>query len=99
MKAEDLSVSSRVQLSGVAQLQPRATDNCQISIVEPQRVVSIRHLPDRENAVQKVLAHENAPQVPTAGQFEGNDPFLLWRSPTEYLLITSSDNVADRSTA
>lgn len=95
MKAEDLSVSSRVQLSGVAQLLPRATDNCQISIVEPQRVVSIRHLPDCENAVQKVLADENAPQVPTAGQFEGNDPFLLWRSPTEYLLITSSDKVAD----
>jgi len=95
LKAEDLSVSSRVQLSGVAQLLPRATDNCQISIVEPQRVVSIRHLPDRENAVRKVLAHENAPQVPTAGQFEGNDPFLLWRSPTEYLLITSSDKVAD----
>jgi sarcosine oxidase gamma subunit len=95
LKAENLSVSSRLQLSGVAQLIPGATDNCTVSIVEPQRVISIRHLPDRENALQNVLADANVRQVPAAGHFEGEDPFLLWLTPTEYLLITSSDAFAD----
>ncbi|MCA2997879.1 MAG: hypothetical protein ING75_04670 [Rhodocyclaceae bacterium] len=99
MKAENLLQLRRLQMSGVAQLIPRATDNCQVSVVESQRVISIRHLPDCENSVSHFFAGENALQPPQAGHFEGSDPWMLWRSPNEYLLITSSDVFANDSLA
>ena len=66
-----------------------------VRVVEPLRVVALRHLPGGTPAVSGALQTQGFAALPGAGQFVGSDPCLMWLKPTEWLLIGTTDAVAD----
>jgi heterotetrameric sarcosine oxidase gamma subunit len=71
-----------------------ATAGVRAQFVEPLRVVALRAIGDGIDSLRDALsAHKLALAEP--GRFAGDDPAVLWRSPTEWLLVATSDPVAD----
>ena len=64
-----------------------------VRLIEPLRVVSLRHL--AEGAPAKALHAHGFLHLPSPGCFEGSGPFLLWRKPGELLLVGTEDSAAD----
>ena len=64
--------------------------------VEPLRVVALRGAGDGIDAIRATLSAEGG-VLPDPGQFSGTDPFVLWSKPAEWLLIGTSDALADRA--
>jgi heterotetrameric sarcosine oxidase gamma subunit len=93
--AERLFALNRRDVGGVGSLLPAPTSSLDARIIEPCRVISLRHLSGGITAIETAVWEHAHLRLPTAGHFEGQDSYLLWRSPSEWLLITPSDEVAD----
>jgi heterotetrameric sarcosine oxidase gamma subunit len=93
--AERLIALNRRDIGSVGSLLPAPTPDVSVRLIEPCRVVSLRHLSGGATAIETALREHALPRLPTTGQFEGQDSYLLWRSPSEWLLITASDALAD----
>ena len=63
--------------------------------VEPLRVVTLRSIGDGIETIRSALSAQGV-ALPDPLQFSGSSPFVLWRSPTEWLLIATSDAPADQ---
>lgn len=66
-----------------------------VRLIEPLRVVSLRHLAEGAPAIAKALHAHGFLHLPSPGCFEGSGPFLLWRKPGELLLVGTEDSMAD----
>ena len=89
---------ARREGDGTIALRPRADGPAALSarFIEPLRVVSLRGVADSSGPhpiAGALSAHALA--LPEPGYFAGVDPAVLWRSPTEWLLVASSDPVPD----
>lgn len=64
-----------------------------ISILEPLQVLSLRHLPGGASIIVDALESIGLTLPSGPGEFSGVDPasvpIVLWRSPSEYLLINT----------
>lgn len=66
-----------------------------VRVLEDLGVLSLRHLPGGTAALEGALsAHALAP-LPKPGACHGSDPWLVWTSPTECLLLSSSSPIAE----
>lgn len=92
---ERLEALRRSDMGRLQSLLPAPTAAVSARLVEPLRVVSLRYLPGSERAIEKTLAAVGLSRFAQAGRFEGTEPMLLWRSPSEMLFISSSDRAAD----
>ena len=99
MAAPDtLLASTRRSLGDWADRLPAATIDLDIRLVEPLRVLSLRH----HNALHTIEAASRdagLPPLPGAGHFSGDDPLLLWRHPRELIFIGSADAAAGQADA
>lgn len=75
--------------AGCDALWPRASKAISVHGVEPMHVLSLRHLPGGgASALAAGIARHGVPGLPGPGQSCGIDPRLIWRSPSEALLLT-----------
>ena len=90
MAAPDTSLASTRRSLGVwADRLPAAAADLGICVVEPLRVLSLRHH-DAPQAIESACRRAGLPALPRAGHFSGDDPLLLWRQPREWLFIGSA---------
>src|SRR5437867_10434475 len=92
--AELLAAASRLETGGLAEILAVAGDA--LRLVEPLRAVTLRHLRDGSEALARAASALGIDMLPPPGRFAGNEPRLLWLSPTESLLLSASDRPADR---
>jgi hypothetical protein len=59
------------------------------------RVLVFRHLAGGTACTDEVLIAHGLPSLPAPGMCLGNDPWQVWTGPTESLLLTSDDDLAD----
>lgn len=59
-----------------------------LSAVEPLHVVSVRALPGADASWLQALGGGDPISRPLPGRFEGDVVRIVWRSPTEYLVVT-----------
>lgn len=79
----------RAQAVSLATLWPRPTPTLALEWVEAMHVLSLRHLPGGgTSALSAAIAAHALPVLPEAGRFCGIDPMLIWRSPSETMLLT-----------
>jgi heterotetrameric sarcosine oxidase gamma subunit len=89
-----LTPLARAQLGELGAVLPAPTARLVIGIVEPMHVLSLRHLPGGNTAIAGALAAQGLHALPEARRFAGDDPCVLWRSPSEWLLLTAGAAVA-----
>lgn len=85
---------SPLGLSWQAALPP-ATPTLRVSVAGGLRVLVFRHLAGGAAGTDEVLAAHGLPALPAPGICLGNDPWQVWTGPTESLLLTSDDDLAD----
>ena len=59
-------------------------------------VLALRHLPGGQNALLVAVQSVGFDVLPPPGHFIGTDPWLMWRSATEYVLITTRAEPSQR---
>ena len=91
---EPVAPSSPPGLSWRAALPP-ATSALRVSLADGLRVLVFRHLAGGAAGTDEVLAAHGLPSLPAPGMCLGNDPWQVWTGPTESLLLTSDDDLAD----
>ena len=91
--ADRLSAAPRS--AGIAPLLPARSAGVMVSVVEPLRVVALRYLPEGAATVERVAEALALARLPDAGRYEGRDPYVVWRCPGEFLLITTIDDAAE----
>jgi len=64
-------------------------------VADGLRVLVFRHLAGGATDTNEVLAAHGLPSLPAPGICVGNDPWQVWTGPTESLLLTSDDDLAD----
>jgi len=74
---------------------PPASPALRVSVADGLRVLVIRHLAGGAAGTDEVLAAHGLPALPAPGICVGNDPWQVWTGPTESLLLTSDDDLAD----
>jgi len=67
--------------------------------VETLVVVSLRHLPEAVDTLLTALRAVGISAAPNPGQVLGQNPWALWRSPSEVILLTTHRNLADAALA
>jgi len=67
--------------------------------VETLVVVSLRHLPEAADTLLTALRAVGISAAPNPGQVLGQNPWALWRSPSEVILLTTHRNLADAALA
>ena len=67
-----------------------------VSPVEGMRTLSLRHLANAGSILECELQRLGIDRLPNAGECLGRDPWLVWRRPSECLLLTSHDEVVER---
>ena len=87
-----LTALPRGRLGELASLLPQPSSALQISIVEPLRVLSLRCLPGGAELIARTAG---IAELPGPGRFLGQDPLLQWRSPNEWLHISTRDEEAN----
>jgi heterotetrameric sarcosine oxidase gamma subunit len=84
-----LAPLSGAEVAGLAALWPKSSAAIALRLVEPLHVLSLRHFPGGgASALSTVLAEHRLPGLPGPGHSRGIEPRLIWRSPTETLLLT-----------
>jgi sarcosine oxidase subunit gamma len=84
-----LVASSHAEIAGLASVWPASSSALALRIVEPVHVLSLHHRgPAGAEALATVAAAQRLPRLPEPGHCHGMDPVLVWRSPSEVLLIT-----------
>ena len=66
-----------------------------VHVIENMQVVSLRHLADRTEAIERTLAVHHLTRLPKPGTYDGTDPWFVWTGPTEILLLTSIEAIAE----
>ena len=74
---------------------PTASPALRVAVAEGLRVLVFRHLYGGAACTDEVLAAHGLPSLPAPGICLGDDPWLVWTGPTESLLLTSNDDLAD----
>jgi heterotetrameric sarcosine oxidase gamma subunit len=95
-EAASLTPLSRAQLGELVAVLPAPTARLAIGVAEPMRVLSLRHLPGGVAAVAGALAAQGLHALPEPRRFIGDDPCVLWRSPSEWLLLTADAALSER---
>lgn len=67
--------------------------------IETLVVVSLRHLPEAVDTLLTALRAVGISAAPNPGQVLGQNPWALWRSPSEVILLTTHRNLADAALA
>ncbi|MEY3124057.1 MAG: Sarcosine oxidase, gamma subunit family [Pseudomonadota bacterium] len=62
-------------------------------------VIALRHLPEADAALVKALRAVGISAAPDPGQVLGQNPWALWRSPSEVILLATHRNHADSAAA
>jgi heterotetrameric sarcosine oxidase gamma subunit len=88
------AASSRLDAELSAAL-PSATTALTMRVVQDLRVLALRHLSGGTDAIAAALVAPGLERLPRPGAFHGDDPWLLWTGPAEFLLLTSRRAVAD----
>ncbi len=84
-----LAPLSGAEVAGLAAFWPKSSTAMALQWVEPMHVLSLRHLPaGGASALATVLAGHSLLALPAPGQACGIEPRLIWRSPSEILLLT-----------
>jgi sarcosine oxidase, subunit gamma len=93
-----VQVSAQVSAQACAQaclLLPTPSASFSVSVLEGPRVLAVRHLAGGALLLDQALSAYALTPLPKTGTCLGADPCLIWRSPTEFLLLTSQPAVAD----
>lgn len=72
------------------EVMPLDVATVEIRRIEPLFVLAIRHLPDAADEVEAALRSTGLPGLPWPGQVLGRDPWILWRSPSELMLLSTT---------
>ena len=67
--------------------------------VETLVVVSLRHLPEAADTLLTALRAVGISAAPNPGQVLGQNPWALWRSPSEVILLATHRNHTDAAVA
>ena len=95
MAATELHALRRDQIGAFGKLLPPGRATLRVQLIEPLHILSIRMLPGGAEAVAGAVHSAGVPSLPVAGHFTGEDPMVLWRNPTELLLVTQHRSVSD----
>ena len=71
------------------------TEPLRARFIEPLRAIALRGIGEGIDTIRATLSTHGA-VLPDPAQFSGSDPFVLWRNPTEWVLIATSDALADQ---
>ena len=63
--------------------------------IETLAVIALRHLPEADAALVKALRAVGISAAPDPGQVLGQNPWALWRSSSEVILLATHRNHAD----
>jgi sarcosine oxidase gamma subunit len=96
MAANELHALGRDRIGDLGTLLPGSSPALTVRLVEPLYVLSMRWLPGGGDAVAGAVAHAGIPSLPSPGRFTGDDPFVLWRNPTDLMFITGRPGVSER---
>jgi len=96
MAANELQVLARERIGGLGAMLPRSGRSIDVRLVEPSHVLSVRMLPGGADAIAKAVAGIGIAALPPAGRFTGDGTLILWRNPTELLLVTPRRGEAER---
>ena len=67
--------------------------------IETLVVVALRHLPEVANTLVTALQAVGISAAPNPGQVLGQNPWALWRSPSEVILLATHRNHTDAAVA
>jgi hypothetical protein len=67
--------------------------------IETLVVVALRHLPEVANTLVTALQAVGISAAPNPGQVLGQNPWTLWRSPSEVILLATHRNHTDAAVA
>jgi len=67
--------------------------------IETLVVVALRHLPEAADTLVTTLQTVGISAAPNPGQVLGQNPWALWRSPSEVILLATHRNHADSAAA
>ena len=67
--------------------------------IETLVVFALRHLPEAADTLVTALRAVGISAAPNPGQVLGQNPWALWRSPSEVILLTTHRNLADAALA
>ena len=67
--------------------------------IETLVVVALRHLPEAADTLVTALRAVGISAAPNPGQVLGQNPWALWRSPSEVILLATHRNHADSAAA
>ena len=67
--------------------------------IAPLVVISLRYLPSAEDALVAALHAAGLSSAPKQGRVLGHNPWALWRSPSEVILLATSRSPADAAMA
>jgi heterotetrameric sarcosine oxidase gamma subunit len=80
---------SRGALGGLATQWPRPSVALTVTLLESTQVLSLRHWPGEGSAaLAGVLRTQGLAPLPEPGRSSGTEPLLIWRSPSETLLLS-----------
>ncbi len=74
---------------------PAASAALTVRVANDLRVLALRHLAGGAAAIEAAVAAHGLAPLPKPGACQGGDPWLVWTGPTEYLLLTSKNAIAD----
>ena len=63
--------------------------------IETLAVIALRHLPEADAALVKALRAVGISAAPDPGQVLGQNPWALWRSSSEVILLATHRNHAE----
>lgn len=78
---------------------PDPTPELNVSVAYGMRVLVCRYLPGGTVAAHEVLAANRLTPMPAPNTCVGTDPWQVWLGPTESLLLTTDDELAERVVA
>jgi heterotetrameric sarcosine oxidase gamma subunit len=84
-----------LRLAGTASGNPAAPGALRLAVLEPLRVVAVRALPAADGGWIEALRDSGVTRLPAPGRCEGDAVRVVWRSPTEYWLVTERPALLD----
>ena len=96
MAANELHALGRARIGDLGRLLPTSSPALTVQLVEPLYVLSMRLLAGGGDAIAKAAASAGIPLLPSPGHFAGDDPLVLWRNPSELMLVTGRRSALER---
>lgn len=96
---DDLEASASPVGMQLQSALPTASPALRVTMAEGLRVLVFRHLAGGAEGTDEVLGAHGLPSLPAPGICLGSDPWQVWIGPSESLLLTSDDVLADRVVA